>query len=71
MTSGNSPNCVGLDANIGDNVREYPNGNTPFLDSIAEHGVLVPLTAIRRPDGAVEVRNGSHRTVAARTALVT
>jgi ParB family transcriptional regulator, chromosome partitioning protein len=66
MTSGNSPNCVGLDANIGDNVREYPNGNKPFLDSIAEHGVLVPLTAIRRPDGAVEVRNGSCRTVAAR-----
>ena len=58
MTSGNSPHCVGLDANIGDNVREYPNGNTPFLDSIAEHGVLVPLTAIRRPDGAVEVATG-------------
>ena len=71
MTSGNSPNCVGLDANIGDNVREYPNRNKPFLDSIAEHGDLVPLTAIRRPDGAVEVRNGSRRTVAARTALVT
>ena len=66
MTSGNSPNCVGLDANIGDDVREYPNGNKPFLDSIAEHGVLVPLTAIRRPDGAVEVPNGSRRTVAAR-----
>ena len=65
MTSGNSPNCVGLDANIGDNVREYPNGNKPFLDSIAEHGDLVPLTAIRRPDGAVEV-HGSRRTVAAR-----
>ena len=40
--------------------------NKPFLDSIAEHGVLVPLTAIRRPDGAVEVRNGQRRTMAAR-----
>jgi len=42
-----------------DNIREYANLNKPFLDSIAEHGVLVPLTAIRRPDGVVEVRNGS------------
>ena len=24
---------------VGDNVREYPNLNKPFLDSIAEHGV--------------------------------
>ena len=44
---------------LGENVREYPNLKKPFLDSIAEHGVLVPLTAIRRHDGAVEVRNGS------------
>ena len=34
MTSGNSPNCVGLDANLEDNVREYANLNKPFLDSI-------------------------------------
>ena len=58
MTSGNSPNCVGLDANSEDNVREYANLNKPFLDSIAEHGVLQPITAIRRADGVVEVRNG-------------
>jgi ParB family chromosome partitioning protein len=51
---------------LGDNVREYPNLDKPFLDSIAEHGVLVPLTAIRRHDGVVEVRNGQRRTVAAR-----
>ena len=44
---------------VGDNVREYANLNKPFLDSIAEHGVLTPITAIRRPDGVVEVRNGS------------
>ena len=50
---------------IGDNVREYPNLNKPFLDSIAEHGVLAPLTAIRR-HGAVEVRNGQRRIMAAR-----
>jgi len=49
-----------------DNVREYPNLNKPFLDSIAEHSVLVPITAVRRHDGAVEVRNGQRRTVAAR-----
>jgi ParB family chromosome partitioning protein len=62
MTSGNSPNCVGLDANLEDNVREYANLNKPFLDSIAEHGVLTPITAIRRADGVVEVRNGQRRT---------
>ena len=46
---------------VADNVREYANLNKPFLDSIAEHGVLVPITAIRRHDGAVEVRNGQRR----------
>jgi len=45
---------------------KYPNLNKPFLDSIAEHGVLTPITAIRRPDGVVEVRNGQRRTMAAR-----
>ena len=47
-------------------MREYPNLNKPFLDSIAERGVVVPLTAIRHHDGAVEVRNGQRRTMAAR-----
>ena len=59
---------VHLDPNslhVGDNVREYANLNKPFLDSIAEHGVMVPITAIRRPDGVVEVRNGQRRTVGA------
>ena len=51
---------------VADNVREYANLNKPFLDSIAEHGVLVPITAIRRHDGAVEVPNGQRRTMAAR-----
>jgi ParB family chromosome partitioning protein len=51
---------------LGDNVREYANLNKPFLDSIAEHGVLVPITAIRRHDGVVEVRNGQRRAMAAR-----
>jgi ParB family chromosome partitioning protein len=50
---------------VGENVREYANVDKPFLDSIAEHGVLVPITAIRRPDGKIEVRNGQRRTVAA------
>ena len=30
------------DLQVGDNIREYANLNKPFLDSIAEHGVLVP-----------------------------
>jgi ParB family chromosome partitioning protein len=51
---------------VGENVREYANVDKPFLDSIAEHGVLVPLTAIRRHDGVIEVRNGQRRAVAAR-----
>ncbi len=34
---------------VGDNIREYANLDKAFLDSIAEHGVLVPITAIRRP----------------------
>jgi hypothetical protein len=51
---------------VGDNVREYANLNKSFLDSIAEHGVLTPITAIRRADGVVEVRNGQRRTMAAR-----
>src|SRR5262245_15413901 len=54
------------DLAVGDNVREYANLNKPFLDSIAEHGVLQPITAIRRADGVVEVRNGQRRTMAAR-----
>ncbi len=44
---------------VGDNIREYANLDKAFLDSIAEHGVLVPITAIRRHDGVVEVHNGS------------
>ncbi|WP_018604284.1 ParB N-terminal domain-containing protein [Mycobacterium sp. 155] len=51
---------------IGENVREYANLSKPFLDSIAEHGVLVPLTGIRRPDGIVQIRNGQRRCAAAR-----
>jgi ParB family chromosome partitioning protein len=51
---------------VGDNVREFANLNKPFLDSIAEHGVKSPITAIRRPDGVVEVRDGQRRTMAAR-----
>jgi ParB family transcriptional regulator, chromosome partitioning protein len=57
-----NPNGLQLE----DNVREYANLDKPFLDSIAEHGVLVPITAIRRHDGVVEVRNGQRRTIAAR-----
>ena len=44
---------------VGDNVREFANLTREFLDSIREHGVLVPLTALRRHDGVVEVATAS------------
>ncbi|WP_276823297.1 ParB/RepB/Spo0J family partition protein [Mycolicibacterium mageritense] len=53
---------------IGDNVRDDAALSKDFLASIAENGVLVPITGIRHPDNAdvVRVRNGQRRTLAAR-----
>jgi hypothetical protein len=51
---------------IGDNVRDDVQLDKAFLASLAEHGVLVPITAIRRDDGAIQVRNGQRRMLAAR-----
>ena len=42
---------------VGENIREYANLDKAFLDSIAEHGVLVPITAIRRHDGGGKRRS--------------
>jgi ParB family chromosome partitioning protein len=54
---------------IGDNVRDEAALSKDFVASIAEHGVLVPITGVRRADGeAVVVRNGQRRTLAAREA---
>jgi len=44
---------------IGDNVRDNTAPSPEFLDSIQQHGVLVPITAVRGHDGTVTVRNGS------------
>jgi ParB family transcriptional regulator, chromosome partitioning protein len=53
---------------IGDNVRDDAALSKAFIASIAENGVLVPITGVRRPDNAdlVRVRNGQRRTLAAR-----
>jgi ParB family transcriptional regulator, chromosome partitioning protein len=52
---------------IGDNVRDSAALVPQFVASIAEHGVLQPITAVRTDDG-IEVRDGQRRTLAAREA---
>ena len=56
------------------NVRAAGNGHgldpkdlddAAFLASIREHGVLVPIVAVDGPDGALRIRMGHRRTVAA------
>ena len=56
---------------VGDNVRLDPRLDREFLDSISEHGVLTPVTAVRFPDGTVVLRDGQRRTQAARQLGVT
>ncbi|WP_071289304.1 ParB/RepB/Spo0J family partition protein [Mycolicibacterium llatzerense] len=53
---------------IGHNVRDHVELDPEFTASITEHGVLVPLTAIRTADGTITVREGQCRTLAARAA---
>ena len=48
------------------NVRTEASLTPAFLDSIAAHGVRQPVSAIRRADGTVAVRDGQRRTLAAR-----
>jgi ParB family chromosome partitioning protein len=50
------------------NVRDDPALTKQFIASIAENGVLVPITAVRTQDGTVRVRTGQRRTLAAREA---
>jgi ParB family chromosome partitioning protein len=52
---------------IGENVRDTVVLDPQFVASIAQHGVLQPITAVRTDDG-VEVRDGQRRTLAARQA---
>jgi ParB family chromosome partitioning protein len=59
------PATLDIDANVRDDVTGV---DKTFLASIAENGVLVPITAVRSADdpGVIRVRNGQMRTLAAR-----
>ena len=59
-------NSPSRDSKIGDNVRDSVDLGKEFLASLREHGVLVPITAVRGDDGVVTVRNGQRRTLGAR-----
>jgi ParB family chromosome partitioning protein len=48
------------------NVRDEAELNAEFIASIKEHGVLVPIVAVRGQDGQLFVRYGQRRTLAAR-----
>jgi ParB family transcriptional regulator, chromosome partitioning protein len=50
------------------NVRDVADLDAEFLASIKEHGVLVPIVAVRDEHGTVWVRAGQRRTLAAREA---
>lgn len=47
------------------NVRQDARLDKPFLASIREHGVLVPVVAVRTTDGAIRVRLGHRRVLGA------
>jgi ParB family chromosome partitioning protein len=47
------------------NVRFDARLNPDFIASIKEHGVLVPIVAVRTTEGDVRVRMGHRRTLAA------
>lgn len=53
------------------NVRDTADLDAQFVASIKEHGVLIPLAAVRGPDGTVWVRAGQRRALAAREANLT
>lgn len=50
------------------NVRDAADLDADFVASIKEHGVLIPIAAVRTQDGTVWVRAGQRRTLAAREA---
>ena len=47
------------------NVRHAATADADLVASVAEHGVLVPIVAVRTADGGVRVRMGHRRTLAA------
>ena len=52
---------------IGENVRDAVDLDKELLASLRQHGVLVPITAVRSDvDGRILVRNGQRRTLGAR-----
>ncbi len=53
------------------NVRDEAEVDAQFVASIKEHGVLIPIAAVRGEDGQVRVRSGQRRTLAAREAGLT
>jgi ParB family chromosome partitioning protein len=50
------------------NVRDTAELDADFVASVAEHGVLIPIAAVRDHNGTVRVRAGQRRTLAAREA---
>lgn len=52
------------------NVRDEADLDAQFVASIKEHGVLIPIAAIRGDDGLLRVRAGQRRTLAARQAAL-
>jgi ParB family chromosome partitioning protein len=56
------PETLELEANVRDDVQLAKD----FLDSLREHGVIVPLTAVRDTEGRTVVREGQCRTLGAR-----
>uniref|UniRef100_UPI0014825DFC ParB/RepB/Spo0J family partition protein n=2 Tax=Mycobacteriaceae TaxID=1762 RepID=UPI0014825DFC len=83
MTETTNPESTGIEAgqvigtlehldpmslDIGDNVRDDAALSKAFIASVAENGVLVPITGVRDPERpeVIRVRNGQRRTLAAR-----
>ena len=50
------------EALIGDNVRDEVQLDKEFLASLREHGVIVPIIAVRDAEGRTLVREGQRRT---------
>lgn len=59
------------DVVIENNVRTAADLDPAFLASVKQHGVLLPTIGYRNADGAVVVRDGQMRVLAAREAAVT
>lgn len=63
------PATLQLEENVRDNATEGQQFRD-FVDNVSQHGVLIPLLAVRTADGTVTVREGQRRTLAAREAAL-